>query len=74
MCFKERGNKEQRMNPSLPKQIKTLLCPEREVLIAHKDDEIKQKQKSIQDDLGIANDENEDRATRERERERITEN
>ena len=74
MCFKERGNIEQRMNPSLPKQIKTLLCPEREVLIAQKDDEIKEKQNSIQDDLGIANDENEDRATRERERERITEN
>ena len=64
------------MNPSLPKQIKTLLFPEREVLIAEKDDEIKEKQKSTQDDLGIANDENEDRATRERERERerITEN
>ena len=29
------------MNPSLPKQIKTLLCPEREVLIAHKDDKLK---------------------------------
>lgn len=61
------------MNPSLPKQIKTLLCPEREVLIAQ-DDDVKEKQKSIQDDLGIANDENEDRATIERERERITEN
>ena len=57
------------MNPSLPKQIKTLLFPERGVLIAQKDDEIKEKQKSTQDDLGIANDENEDRAT-EKEKEK----
>ena len=32
------------------------------------------RNRSIQDELGIANDENEDRATREGERERITEN
>ena len=63
------------MNPSLPKQTKTSLGPERGVLIAYENNEIEERQKSIQEDRGIADDENEDQAIRERARaiERITE-
>ena len=56
------------MNPSVPNQIKTSLGLEREVFIAEKEKEIEGKQKSIQENRGIDDDENEDRATRERAR------
>ena len=56
------------MNPSVPNQIKTLLGLEKEVFIAEKEKEIEGKQKSIQENRGIDDDENEDRATRERAR------
>ena len=70
----ERGTNEQRLNPSLSKEIKKSLGPEREVLIAQKDEEIEKLQQSIQDDRDIADDENENPAIRERARERIAEN
>ena len=56
------------MNPSVPNQIKTSLGLEKEVFIAEKEKEIEGKQKSIQENRGIDDDENEDRATRERAR------
>ena len=62
--------KKQTLNPSLPKQIKTSLVPEREVLIAQKDNEIDELQKSIQEDRGTADEENEDQAIKERARAR----
>ena len=69
LCSEERGTNKQRLNRSLPKQVKTSLGPEREVLIAEKDKTIEEEQKPIQEDRGIADDENENRA-----RERILEN
>ena len=44
----------QRLNPLPSKQIKTSLVPEREVLIAEKEIEIKVKQKSIKEDWGLS--------------------
>ncbi|PFX32996.1 hypothetical protein AWC38_SpisGene2096 [Stylophora pistillata] len=70
----ERGTNMQRLNPSLSKEIKTSLGPEREVLIAQKGKEIEKLQQSIQDDRDIADDENENPAIREQARERIAEN
>ena len=66
--------KKQTLNPSLPTQIKTSLVPEREVLIAQKDNEIDELQKSIQEDRGTADEENEDQTIKERARERKIEN
>ena len=66
--------KKQTLNPSLPKQIKTSLVLEREVLIAQKNNEIDELQKSIQEDRGTADEENEDQAIKERARERKIEN
>lgn len=54
------------MNRSLLKQFKTSLGPEQERLITQKDTEIEELQKSIQEDRGIAEDENEDQAIREK--------
>ena len=70
----EKVTKKQKLNPSLPKQINISRGPEQDVLIAQKDNEIEELQKSIQEDWGIADDENEDRARRERAKERIIEN
>ena len=70
----EKGTNKQRLNPSVPNQIKTSLGSEQEVFIAEKEKEIEGKQKSIQENRGIDDDENEDRATRERARDRIIEN
>ena len=64
----EKGTNKQRLNPSVPNQIKTSLGSEQEVFIAEKEKEIEGKQKSIQENRGIDDDENEDRATRERAR------
>ena len=70
----EKDTTKQRLNPSLPKQIKTILHLEREVLIVQKDKEIKELQKSIQEDKEIADDESEDQAIKKRARERISKN
>lgn len=70
----EKSTNKQRLNPTLLKQIKTSLGAEREVLIALKDKEIEELQKSIQENREISDDENEDRAIGERARERITKN
>ena len=49
------------------------LSPKRQELIAQKDNNIEELQKSIQEDEQIADYETEDQTIRERERERITE-
>ena len=64
----EKGTSKQRLDLSLPNKMKT---SEREALIAQKEKEIEEKQKSIKEDRGIADDENEDQAIRERVRERV---
>ena len=64
----EKGTSKQRLDLSLPNKMKT---SEREALIAQKEKEIEEKQKSINEDRGIADDENEDQAIRERVRERV---
>ena len=64
----EKGTSKQRLDLSLPNKMKT---SEREALIAQKEKEIEEKQKSIKEDWGIADDENEDQAIRERVRERV---
>ena len=50
------------------------MAQSREVLIAEKEKKMEEKQKSIQEDRGIADDENEYQDLRERARERIKEN
>ena len=62
----KKGVKKKRLNRSLLKQFKTSLGPEQERLITQKDTEIEELQKSIQEDRGIAEDENEDQAIREK--------
>ena len=74
MHTEEKVTNKQKLNPSLPKQINISRGPEQDFLIAQEDNEIEELQKSIQEDWGIADDENEDRATRERLKERIIEN
>ena len=54
----EKVTNKQKLNPSLPKQINTSRGPEQDVLIAQKDNEIEELQKSIQEDWGIGDDEN----------------
>ena len=66
MYGEERCKKKKRLNRSLLKQFKTSLGPEQERLITQKDTEIEELQKSIQEDRGIAEDENEDQAIREK--------
>ena len=66
MYGEERSKKKKRLNRSLLKQFKTSLGPEQERLITQKDTEIEELQKSIQEDRGIAEDENEDQAIREK--------
>ena len=68
-----RGGGKQRLNPILPKEIKSALGTEREIVIAQKDKDIEELHKSIQEDEEIANNENEPLSVRERARERITE-
>ena len=50
------------------------MAQSREVLIAEKEKKMEEKHKSIQEDRGIADDENEYQDIRERARERIKEN
>ena len=68
-----RGGGEQRLNPILPKQIKSALGPERDTLIVQKEKEIEELHKSIREDEEIINNENEQPSERERARERIIE-
>ena len=70
---KDKNTGEQRINPILPRQIKSALGPEREILIAQKEKEIEELQKSIREDEEIANNENEQPSVRERAREKIAE-
>ena len=70
---KDKNTGEQRLNPILPKEIKSALGPEREILIAQKEKEIEELQESIREDQEIANNENEEPAVRERAREKIAE-
>ena len=70
---KDKNTGEQRINPILPRQIKSALGPEREILMAQKEKEIEELQKSIREDEEIANNENEQPSVRERAREKIAE-
>ena len=72
---KDKDTGGQRLNPILPRQIKSALGPEREILIAQKEKEkeIEELQKSIREDEEIANNENEQPSVRERAREKIAE-
>ena len=68
----ERGGG-QRLNPILPRQIKSALGQEREILVTLKEKEIEELQESIREDEEIANNENEEPSVRERAREKIAE-
>ena len=70
---KDKDTGGQRLNPILPRQIKSALGPEREILIVKKKKEIEELHKSIREDEEIANNENEQPSIRERAREKIAE-
>ena len=70
---KDKDTGGQRLNPILPRQIKSALGPERDALIVQKEKEIEGLQKSIREDEEIANNENEQPSVRERAREKIAE-
>ena len=67
------GGGGQRLNPILPRQIKSALGQEREILVALKEKEIEELQESIREDEEIANNENVELSIRERAREKIAE-
>ena len=67
------GGGEQRLNPILPRQIKSALGPESEILFVLKEKEIEKLQESIQEDEEIANNENEQPSIRKRAQEKIAE-
>lgn len=67
----QRGTKVERLNPNLSKEIRKALGTESEVLIAEKEKDIEELQKSIREDQIIVEDENEDQRVRDRARERI---
>ena len=68
---KDKDTGGQRLNPILPRQIKSALGPEREILVALKEKEIEELQESIREDEEIANNENVEPSVRERAREKI---
>ena len=70
---KDKDTGGQRLNPILPRQIKSALGPERDVLIVQKEKEIEELQESIREDEEIENNENEQPSVRERAREKIAE-
>ena len=70
---KDKDTGGQRLNPILPRQIKSALGAEREILVALKEKEIEELQESIREDEEIANNENEEPSVRERAREKIAE-
>ena len=73
MFTKDKDTGGQRLNPILPRQIKSALGPEREILVALKEKEIEELQESIREDEEIANNENAEPSVRERAREKIAE-
>ena len=70
---KDKDTGGQRLNPILPRQIKSALRTERDTLIVQKEKEIEELHKSIREDEEIANNENEQPSVRERAREKIAE-
>ena len=70
---KDKDTGGQRLNPILPRQIKSALGTERDTLIVQKEKEIEELHKSIREDEEIANEENEQPLVRERAREKIAE-
>ena len=70
---KDKNTGEQRLNPILPKEIKSALGTEREILIVQKEKEIEELQESIREDEEIADNENEQPSVRERASEKIAE-
>ena len=70
---KDKDTGGQRLNPILPRQIKSALGTERDTLIVQKEKEIEELHKSIREDEEIANNENEQPSVRERAREKIAE-
>ena len=70
---KDKDTGGQRLNPILPRQIKSALGTECEILIVQKEKEISELQESIREDEEIANNENEQPSVRERAREKIAE-
>ena len=70
---RQRYKSGQRLNPILPRQIKSALGPEREILLVLKEKEIEKLQESIREDEEIANDENAQPSIRERAQEKIAE-
>ena len=70
---KDKDTGGQRLNPILPRQIKSALGTERDTLIVQKEKEIEELHKSIREDEEIANNENEQPSARERAREKIAE-
>ena len=68
-----RGGGGQRLNPILPRQIKSALGTERDTLIVQKEKEIEELQESIREDEEIANNENVEPSVRERAREKVAE-
>ena len=70
---KDKDTGEQRLNPILPKEIKSALGTEREILIVQKEKEIEELQESIRENEEIADNENEQPSVRERAREKIAE-
>ena len=70
---KDKDTGGQRLNPTLPRQIKSALGTERDTLIVQKEKEIEELQESIREDEEIANNENVELSIRERAREKIAE-
>ena len=70
---KDKDTGGQRLNPILPRQIKSALGQEREILFVLKEKEIEKLQESIREDEEIANNENEQPSVRERAQEKIAE-
>ena len=70
---KDKDTRGQRLDPILPRQIKSALGPERKILIVLKEKEIEKLQESIREDEETANNENEQPSIRERAQEKIAE-
>ena len=70
---KDKDTGGQRLNPILPRQIKSALGPDREILLVLKEKEIEKLQESIREGEEIANNENEQPSVRERAKEKIAE-
>ena len=73
LFIKDKDTGGQRLNPILPRQIKSALGTERDTLFVQKEKEIEELQESIREDEEMPNNENEQSLERERARERIAE-